>query len=313
MGAKTRNYGDTYFYSKGKYEEAVYKFIMSAERVDKNDKSFEDIRYEVKRRQIYKSIVNVLDNQNILLLYNENGPLPRSFKIFTCKDPKSGDGKKKVFIDVTGIISQVDGAYTIKSRSVDTFIAYLIAAMIEAIYYTDPNKLVNKNDIIVSGGKCFAKLVFYIIDYLRIGNVEKVREKTLYLASRYYEECLLGKSGETVENRAKNLSGLTKREIDVLNLYIDPDSFKNIDTFICTLSKALKDDRLNTTIFFEKWRWLFGASTAFATELFTVFAKMITDVYAATYINNQKTIENVTKPTYIEFSKALLQIGSELF
>ena len=160
MGAKTRNYGDTYFYSKGKYEEAVYKFIMSAERVDKNDKSFEDIRYEVKRRQIYKSIVNVLDNQNILLLYNENGPLPRSFKIFTCKDPKSGDGKKKVFIDVTGIISQVDGAYNIKSRSVDTFIAYLIAAMIEAIYYTDPNKLVNKNDIIVSGGKCFAKLVF---------------------------------------------------------------------------------------------------------------------------------------------------------
>ena len=313
MAAKTRNYGDTYFYPKGNYEQAVYKFIMSAERVDKNDKSFEDIRYEVKRRQIYKSVINVLDNQNILLLFDENNPLPRSFRVFTCKDPKAGDGKLKVFIDVTGIISFEDGRYNIKSRSVDTFIAYLIAAMTEAIYYSDPNKLLNKNTIITSGGECFAKLVYYIINYLRIGNVEKVREKTMYLSSRYFEECMLGKSGETVENRAKNLSKLNSREIDVLNIYIDPDSFKNIDTFIKTLAKALKDDRLTTNIFFEKWRWLFGASTAFATELFTVFSKMITDVYVSTYINNQKTIEKVLGRSYIDFSKTLLQIGSELF
>lgn len=312
MNARIRTYGDTFLYPKGNYEKAVYKFLMSANRIDKNDKSFEDIRYEVKRRQIYKSIINVLDHNNVVLLYNINDPLPRSFKVFTCKDVRAGDGKKRVFIDVSGIIDDKNGQYTINNRSVDTLIAYLLAAMTELIYYTDPTKIVNRNGIVTSGGESFAKLVFYIVDYLRVGNVEKIREKVFYISSRYFEECLLQKTGTTVENRAKNLSGLTTREIDVLNLYIEPNSFKNLDTFIHTLSKALKDERLDTTTFFEKWRWLYGPSTAFATELYTAFSKMLTDVYVAAYINNQKTIEKVLGNSFIEYTKDLLQIGSDL-
>lgn len=312
MNARIRTYGDTFLYPKGNYEKAVYKFLMSANRIEKNDRSFEDIRYEVKRRQMYKSIVNVLDHNNVVLLYNINDPLPRSFKVFTCKDVRAGDGKKRVFIDVSGIIDDKNGQYTINNRSVDTLIAYLLAAMVELIYYTDPTKIVNRNAIVTSGGESFAKLVFYIVDYLRVGNVEKIREKVFYISSRYFEECLLQKSGTTVENRAKNLSGLTTREIDVLNLYIEPNSFKNLDTFIRTLSKALKDERLDTTTFFEKWRWLYGPSTAFATELYTAFSKMLTDVYVAAYINNQKTIEKVLGNSFIEYTKDLLQIGSDL-
>lgn len=313
MNVKTRTYADTFLYPKGSYEKAVYKFLMSANRIDKNDKSFEDIRYEVKRRQIYKSIVNVLDHNNVVLLYDEINQLPRSFKVFTCKDVRAGDGKKRVFIDVTGIIYEKDGKYMISNRSIDTFIAYLIAAMTELIYYTDASKIVNRNSIVTNGGECFAKLVFYIIDYLRVGNVEKIREKVLYISSRYFEECLLQRTGSTVENRAKNLSGLTSREIDILNLYIEPNSFKNLDTFINTLSSALKDEKLNTTIFFEKWRWLYGPSTAFATELYPAFSKMLTDVYVAAYINNQKTIEKILGNSFIEYTKELLRIGSELF
>ncbi len=312
MNARIRTYGDTFLYPKGNYEKAVYKFLMSANRIEKNDRSFEDVRYEVKRRQMYKSIVNVLDHNNVVLLYNINDPLPRSFKVFTCKDVRAGDGKKRVFIDVSGIIDDKNGQYTINNRSVDTLIAYLLAAMVELIYYTDPTKIVNRNAIVTSGGESFAKLVFYIVDYLRVGNVEKIREKVFYISSRYFEECLLQKSGTTVENRAKNLSGLTTREIDVLNLYIEPNSFKNLDTFIRTLSKALKDERLDTTTFFEKWRWLYGPSTAFATELYTAFSKMLTDVYVAAYINNQKTIEKVLGNSFIEYTKDLLQIGSDL-
>lgn len=312
MNARIRTYGDTFLYPKGNYEKAVYKFLMSANRIEKNDRSFEDIRYEVKRRQMYKSIVNVLDHNNVVLLYNINDPLPRSFKVFTCKDVRAGDGKKRVFIDVSGIIDDKNGQYTINNRSVDTLIAYLLAAMVELIYYTDPTKIVNRNAIVTSGGESFAKLVFYIVDYLRVGNVEKIREKVFYISSRYFEECLLQKSGTTVENRAKNLSGLTTREIDVLNLYIEPNSFKNLDTFIRTLSKALKDERLDTTTFFEKWRWLYGPSTAFATELYTAFSKMLTDVYVAAYINNQKTIEKVLGDSFIKYTKDLLQIGSDL-
>ena len=312
MNARIRTYGDTFLYPKGNYEKAVYKFLMSANRIEKNDRSFEDIRYEVKRRQMYKSIVNVLDHNNVVLLYNINDPLPRSFKVFTCKDVRAGDGKKRVFIDVSGIIDDKNGQYTINNRSVDTLIAYLLSAMVELIYYTDPTKIVNRNAIVTSGGESFAKLVFYIVDYLRVGNVEKIREKVFYISSRYFEECLLQKSGTTVENRAKNLSGLTTREIDVLNLYIEPNSFKNLDTFIRTLSKALKDERLDTTTFFEKWRWLYGPSTAFATELYTAFSKMLTDVYVAAYINNQKTIEKVLGNSFIEYTKDLLQIGSDL-
>lgn len=313
MDVKMRTYADTFLYPKGNYEKAVYKFLMSANRVDKSVKSFEDVRYEVKRRQMYKSIINVLDHNNVVLLYDEMNQLPRSFKVFTCKDVRAGDGKKRVFIDVTGIVYEKDGSYMINSRSIDTFIAYLIAAMTELIYYTDPSKIINRNAIVTNGGECFAKLVFYIIDYLRIGNVEKIREKVLYISSRYFEECLLQKSGTTVENRAKNLSGLTTREIDVLNLYIEPNSFKNLDTFINTLSKALKDKKLETTIFFEKWRWLYGPSTAFATELYPAFSKMLTDVYVAAYINNQKTIEKILGNSFIEYTKELLRIGSELF
>ena len=312
MNARIRTYGDTFLYPKGNYEKAVYKFLMSANRIEKNDRSFEDVRYEVKRRQMYKSIINVLDHNNVVLLYNINDPLPRSFKVFTCKDVRAGDGKKRVFIDVSGIIDDKNGQYTINNRSVDTLIAYLLAAMVELIYYTDPTKIVNRNAIVTSGGESFAKLVFYIVDYLRVGNVEKIREKVFYISSRYFEECLLQKSGTTVENRAKNLSGLTTREIDVLNLYIEPNSFKNLDTFISTLSKALKDERLDTTTFFEKWRWLYGPSTAFATELYTAFSKMLTDVYVAAYINNQKTIEKVLGNSFIEYTKDLLQIGSDL-
>lgn len=313
MANKTRNYGDSYLYSKGGYEKAVYKFLMSGNRVDKSDKSFDTIRYEVKRRQIHKCIIDVLNNPNIVLMFDDNNPLPRSFKVFTCKDVRKGDNKMRVFIDCSGIIGFENGEYTIKARSIDVLISFLIAAMTEAIYYTDSNKLLNKNTIITASGECFAKLVFYIIDYLRIGNVEKIKEKTLYLASRYYDECLLGKSGETVENRAKKLSNLNKREIDILNLYVEPDSFTNLDTFIKTLSKALKDERLDLNTFFEKWRWLYGPSTAFATELYTAFSKMLTDVYVAAYINNQKTIEKICGNTFIEYTKALLQIGSELF
>lgn len=312
MNARIRTYGDTFLYPKGNYEKAVYKFLMSANRIEKNDRSFEDVRYEVKRRQMYKSIVNILDHNNVVLLYNINDPLPRSFKVFTCKDVRAGDGKKRVFVDVSGIIDDKNGQYNINNRSVDTLIAYLLAAMVELIYYTDPTKIVNRNTIVTSGGESFAKLVFYIVDYLRVGNVEKIREKVFYISSRYFEECLLQKSGTTVENRAKNLSGLTTREIDVLNLYIEPNSFKNLDTFIRTLSKALKDERLDTTTFFEKWRWLYGPSTAFATELYTAFSKMLTDVYVAAYINNQKTIEKVLGNSFIEYTKDLLQIGSDL-
>ena len=314
MANKTRNYGDTFLYSKGGFEDSVYKFLMKSTRVDKNDKSFDMIRYEVKRRQIHKCVLDVLDNNNLVLQFDENtSGLPRSFKVFTCPDIRTGDRKAKTFIDVTGIISYKDGAYTVNVRMIDAFISYLIAAMCELIYYTDSNKLLNNTSIINESTTCFSKLFFYIIDYLRIGNVEKIKEKTLYLSARYYNECLLQKEGETVISRAKKISSLNQREIDILDLYIEPESFKNINTFVYTVSKALKDSKLDASAFVDKWRYLYGPSTFYATELFTVFSKMLTDTYVAAYLNQQKTIEKICGNSFIEYTKSLLRIGSELF
>ena len=314
MAGKTRNYGDTFLYSKGGFEDSVYKFLMKSTRVNKADKSFDTIKYEVKRRQIHKCILDVLTNNNLVLQFDETSAgLPRSFKVFTCPDIRTGEKKLKTFIDVTGIIEFKDGIYTINVRMVDAFISYLIAAMCELIYYSDANKLLNNTTIIDESNNSFCKLFFYIIDYLRIGNVEKIKEKTMYLASRYYQECLLRKEGETVLNRAKKISTLNQREIDILELYIEPDSFRNINTFINTLSKALKDKKLDTAAFVDKWRYLYGPSTFYATELFTVFSKMLSDTYVAAYLNQQKTIEKVCGTSFIEYTKSLLRIGSELF
>ena len=71
MEAKVKNFGDSYLYKIGNFEKELMKFMMSAEVIKKDHPSFEDIKYDVKRRQVTSSLMKVLMSDNIVLLRNE--------------------------------------------------------------------------------------------------------------------------------------------------------------------------------------------------------------------------------------------------
>lgn len=313
MDYALKNFSDSYLYNKGNFEKTIMQFMMSSEIIDKTHPSFEDIKYEVKRRQVTSSLVKVLMSNNIILLKHKIG-MSKAFKVFAAKDIISGDNKTKVFIDVSDIIKSVDGNYSIDSRNVDILVSHLLNAMHTYIYRYAPNKLLNNISLIDSGTQAFSDMYTYVIDYLRIGGVDNVRERTKYLSSLYYQCGMLGKDlTESVQNRARKISGLSQREADVVETLIGPDAFKDIDTMVKATAKILRiDGQLKLDNFIEKWAFIFGSGTQYGTELYTSFASMITNAYVGSYINNQKTIEKVLGRTLVEFTNAVFKVGSEL-
>ncbi len=314
MELKLKNFGDSYLYNVGNFEKTLMTFMMSAEVIDKNHPSFEDIKYEVKRRQVTSSLMKVLMSDNIILLRGNTG-LSRAFKVFAAKDIINGDNKTKVFIDVTDIIKSTDGNYSINSRNVDILVSYLLNAMNTFIYWTPQSgKLLNNVSLIDYGTRAFADMFTYIIDYLRVGGVDNVRERTKYLSALYYQCGLLCKDlTDSVRNRARKISGINQREADIVETLMGPNPFKNIFTMINSLSKVLRiEGQLNLDNFIEKWAFVYGSGTQYGTELYTSFASILTNAYVGSYINNQKTIEKVLGRTLVDFTNALFKVGSEL-
>ncbi len=310
-------YSDSYLYNKKhNIEKNVINYIMSSEIIDKSDKSFEDIRYDIKRRQVTSSLVKVLDSPNIILLRGKVGGASKAFKVFAAKDIKSGDNKTKVFVDTTDIISGEAGAYTMNDRNVDIFVSYLVNVMVTYIYFIKPEKLVNNTSIIDNGTECYADMVSYIIDYMRIGNVDKIRERTKYLAALNFQCGLLCKPlSESIRNRARKLSGLSNRETDVVDFLMGDERkvFKNANNFVEALGKVLKiDDKLNIDNVMERWAWVFGSGTEYGLELFAPFSSIITNAYVGAYVNNQKNIEKICGRSLVDYTNAVFKVGSEL-
>ena len=313
MEAKVKNFGDSYLYRTGNFEKNLMQFMMSAEIINKNHESFDDIKYEVKRRQVTSSLMKVLMSDNVILLKGNVG-LSRAFKVFAAKDIISGDKKTKVFIDVTDIIKSTDGSYSIESRNVDILVSHLLNAMNTFIYWVQPTRLLNNTSLVDAGTKAFSDMFTYVVDYLRIGSVDNVRERTKYISALYYQCGLLCKDfTDSVRVRARKLSGLSEREADIVETLMGPDPFKDIDTFIKSLAKVLRiDGQLRLDNFIEKWVFIFGSGTQYGTELYPCFASILTNAYVGAYINNQKTIEKVLGKTLVEFTNALFKVGSEL-
>lgn len=313
MEAKVKNFGDSYLYRTGNFEKNLMQFMMSAEIINKNHESFDDIKYEVKRRQVTSSLMKVLMSDNVILLKGNVG-LSRAFKVFAAKDIISGDKKTKVFIDVTDIIKSTDGSYSIESRNVDILVSHLLNAMNTFIYWVQPTRLLNNTSLVDAGTKAFSDMFTYVVDYLRIGSVDNVRERTKYISALYYQCGLLCKDfTDSIRVRARKLSGLSEREADIVETLMGPDPFKDIDTFIKSLAKVLRiDGQLRLDNFIEKWVFIFGSGTQYGTELYPCFASILTNAYVGAYINNQKTIEKVLGKTLVEFTNALFKVGSEL-
>lgn len=298
---------NSYLYNKfPEYEKVLFEFLVKGNPIDKDSDECDDIRYEIKKRQISNALIKVFDSPNVILMIAPK-PLPKQFKVFVAKDIKSPDKKHKIFIDCTDLVYMSDGQYT--CRKIDILIAYLIQAMTSLVYYTDEKRFLNNNSLTIAGAECFAKLFTAIIDYIcKISVSGNTKSRCLYLSSMYYLESILGKNSNENERTSLRIAGLSERESDVIGLYINDHSFDNIKIFIETINNVLKVDvTLDTVV--DKWMYLYGTGTVLGMELFPCFSAMITDAYVGCFINNQKTIENQCKRSMVTYTKTLLMVG----
>lgn len=312
-----KTYAGTYLYTQySEYEKQIFSFMMSGEEIDKDTSDFDDIKYEVKKRQVSNSLVKVLESKEVILLRGEK-PLPKAFKVFCAKDIKGPKkDKMKVFIDCSNII-EVDkesGRYVCKRNNIDIFISYLVSAMHTFIYYADEDRFTSNSKIMQVGAQAFASIFTHVIDYsCKISNMATVKNKCMYLAALYYISNILGKDHTTDGARrvAMKISGLSERDAGIVDIQIKAESMMNIKYFVETVASVLRLNKITLDVVVERWMSIYGTGTVFALEIFPAFASMITDAYVGAYINNQKTIEKIAGTNMTEFTKVILSIGAE--
>lgn len=312
-----KTYAATYLYGQySEYEKQIFSFIMTGSEIDKDTSDFDDIKYEVKKRQVSNSLVKVLESKDVILMSNEV-PLSKAFKVFCAKDLKGPKkNKMKVFIDCSNIIKRDEstGRFVCRGNNIDMFISYLVSAMHTLIYYADESRIVTNNKIMSVGAQAFALLFTHTVDYVcKISAMPSSKNKCMYLASLYYLGNILGKDYTTDGCRkiAKKISGLSDREASIVDIQLKQESMMNIKFFVETVSSILHLNKLTLDVVVERWMSIYGTGTVFALEIFPAFASMITDAYVGAYLNNQKTIEKIAGTTMTEYTKILLQIGAE--
>lgn len=308
---KIKNYDQSFLYGKGEYGKSLMEFIIRSERVDKSDPGFEDIRYMVKRNQYTACLSALLEKSNVVLMMSSQ-PMPRAFKVFAAKDIKE-DKLTKVFIDVSEIVKYQNNKYVLKNRDVDVFISYLACALNTYLYYSNAQVLINNTTMLNAGAQAFSKLTSNIIDYMRIGGVDKIRNKVAYIASMYYQLNILNKADTpSTYQRAIKISGLSAREAEVIDVMVPLSSYENVETFVAAIAKVLRvENDLKLDNFIDKWLFLYGSGTQFATEMYIAFANMLINAYVGAYINNQKQIEKFVGRDMVDFTNTLFKIGSD--
>ena len=157
MKTMPKRLSDSYLYGVGNYNRELTKKFTEASVLNKSAEGLDDIRYDVKRVQSSTALLKVFDSDNVVFLTG-NVPFPRAFKVFAAQDIKRGDGKTRVFIDVTGLIQNVNGKYIVKPNDLDKLISYLCSALAYLIYYADADRIVNNSRMNETGTKAFAEL-----------------------------------------------------------------------------------------------------------------------------------------------------------
>ena len=182
------------------------------------------------------------------------------------------------------------------------------------IYHVEPRYLLNNSQIVNTSTEAFAKLCTNIIDYMRIGGVDNIRSKMLYMASLYYQIGILKKDdNDTAETKAIHISKLSKREAEMIRVQLPASSFENINVFVEGIAKVLRvEGSLKLDNFMDKWLFLYGSGTQFATEMYTAFGNLLINAYVGAYLNNQKQIEKIAGRSMVEFCNTLFRIGGEV-
>lgn len=310
-----KNYSNTYLYGKyPEYDKALFTFIMDGEPINKDADDFSGIIYEVKRRQAIPALLKVLKS-DVVVLMTAAKALPRQFKVFCAKDLRGGKKTElKVYIDCTDVLHRnKEGNWT--CDNIDILLSHLVAAMVDVIYYKEENILTNNAQLTTLGAVSFSALMTYVVDYVsKISSTPKNKSYCQYLCAKYYIANILGRNPETagMVNVCRQISGLSERESDIVDMQIQPHSFDNIKFFAETLSKILRINKLSVDVIVERWMYLYGVSTVFALEMYPAFSEMLTNCYTGAYLNNQKTIEKVVGTPMVEYTKQILRIGSDV-
>lgn len=302
-----KTYNNTYIYTKFPYEEYIFRFLINANRIDKDSPKFEDVKYEFKKRQINNGLFKVLCSKNVILLQSQAQALNTQFRVICSRDPKfKSNTDYKVFIDCTGlIVEDKDGNY--KCRSIDILISHVINAMVTMIYHKAENEVLSThlvNDTMIA----FSALFTHVIDYLsKISVIPSTKSKCQFLSCMYFVENILQKEfGEGFQHMAAKICNLSDREMEMIMVQCDEGDFKDIKSFTSKLSDILKIPALKVDNIIDKWMYLFGTNTVFAVEYYPALSAMLTDAYCGAYINNQKTIEKVVGNTLVEYSKNII-------
>lgn len=322
-----KSYSDSYLYSKyPNYQKVLLDAIMKDPVIDKSTNEFQDVIYEVKRmRIISEPLVRILTSSNVILLDCEK-PLPRTFKVFASRDPKSKDVSKiKIFIDCTNVIEKREkmGDYRVDEIKL---LSYLMTAAVTMVYHKNAGLILKRSDMIQYSTICFAKLFTYIIDYLvKVSIQESNKIKTLYLSAMYFLEGIMRMDNIPASAKlAKKIAGISEREATMIDILLDKqcnprggvniDPYENIKTFISVLAGTLKlnDKVIVTDTIVEKWMQQYGPGTVFGLEYFPAFSTMLTDAYNGGYLNQQKTIEKVCGNDMVEYAKKVIDLMSTL-
>ena len=308
----TKTFADSYLYNLNTSinQKLMFNFIMNGEQIDPLSESFEDVKYEIKKRQTSSALSKVLVSDRTVIMLAPN-PMPKAFKVFVAKDVKSSNPQYKLFIDASDIIKKVDDVY--RCSNTDILVSYLFSGMTNFIYTLDPKKILFNTTIAKEGAEAFSLLFTHIIDYLfKISSANGIKDKCIYLSAMYYLVGMMKKEmNDSTKALCRRISKLSEREEQVLLMGIEEDDFLNIKYFVEMLSEKLRLTKLTLEAGVDKWVWQYGTGTQYALELFTSFANMLSNVYIGAYINQQKTIEKVAGRSIVDFSVALKGIGSE--
>lgn len=308
-----KNYNNTFIYTKFPYEENIFRFLVNANRIDKDTDKFEDIKYEFKKRQIDSCLLKVLMSKNVILCVSDTTPLNTQFRVICARDPKfKSNTDYKIFIDCTGlIIMDKDGIY--KCRNIDILISHIVNAMTTMIYHKAENQILS-TQLVSDTMEAFCNLFTYIIDYLaKISVIPSSKSKCQFLSCMYFTENIIQKEfNNNYQHIAGRITNLSEREQEMIMAQCDEKDFESIKSFVEKLADLIKVPALKVDNVIDKWMYLYGSNTVFAIEYYPALSAMLTDAYCGAYINNQKTIEKVVGNTLVSYTKNVIAKGGTL-
>lgn len=308
-----KNYNNTFIYTKFPYEENIFRFLINANRIDKDTDKFEDIKYEFKKRQIDSCLLKVLMSKNVILCVSDTTPLNTQFRVICARDPKfKSNTDYKIFIDCTGlIIMDKDGNY--KCRNIDILISHIVNAMTTMIYHKAENQILS-TQLVSDTMEAFCNLFTHIIDYLaKISVIPSSKSKCQFLSCMYFTENIIQKEfNNNYQHIAGRITNLSEREQEMIMAQCDEKDFESIKSFVEKLADLIKVPALKVDNVIDKWMYLYGSNTVFAIEYYPALSAMLTDAYCGAYINNQKTIEKVVGNTLVSYTKNVIAKGGTL-